>query len=86
MFLRESKLPVDLLVPPPREPTVHDGDQHMYVKRLEKCMRLAYNTVNEMAAKAQEKQKAAYDQKVHVQVLKAGDQVLVTNKTPRGRF
>ena len=82
MFLRQPKLPVDLLVPPQREPTVYDGDQHTYVKRLEKCMWLAYNTVNEMAAKAQEKQKAAYDQKVHVQASKAGDRVLVAKKPP----
>ena len=86
MFLRHPKLPVDVLIPQPLPESASDiGDQHSYVRRLEEHLRGAYNTVKEIAAKASEKQKAAYDQKVSAQPLKAGDWVLVANRTPRGR-
>ena len=85
MFLRHPKLPIDVLIPSPGESTSNDGDPHSYVNRLEENLREAYNTVNKMTERARAKQKATYDQKVHEQTLKAGDRVLVANKTPRGK-
>ena len=85
MFLRHPKLPIDVLVPPPDESMPNGADHQSYVKQLEENLREAYHTVNQTAERARAKQKATYNRKVSEQTLKAGDRVLVANRTPRGK-
>ena len=89
MFLREPKLPVDLLFQPQRSSDEHNTKNAKspseYVRRLRRHMRTAYHEADAAAEKARQKQKTAYDQKVREVVLKPGGHVLVQNKTPRGK-
>ena len=86
MFLREPKLPVDLLTPQMPE-SEECRPQSLYVQQLQKQLRSVQEKVAIATSTAQQKQKLQYDKKVKVcqRDLQPGDRVLVANKTPRGR-
>ena len=56
-----------------------------YVRRLKRHLKEVYEEVQSAADKARGRQKAGYDKKVRVSILKPGDVVLVANKSQRGR-
>ena len=85
MFMREPKLPADLLIPQMPE-SDECRPQSLYVQQLLKQLRSVREKVETATSAAQQKQKLHYEEKVACQRnLRPGDRVLVANKTPRGR-
>ena len=86
MFMREPKLPVDVLFPRQDETTQHpQHDYSSYVEALQRQMTVAFKVTMTKADKARLKQEGAYNRKVREQELHPGDRVLVLNKMPRRR-
>ena len=86
MFMREPKLPVDVIFPCQGEDTQHiHRDYNSFVKMLKEEMTTAFNLAETNADKARLKQTGAYNKKVSERELQVGDLVLVLNLTPRGK-
>ena len=72
MFGREARLPLDLKFGSGDSTTL---SSHDYVRRLQRALEYAYDTVRETLGNVQKRQKALYDKKVHGNPYKVGDQV-----------
>ena len=72
MFGREARLPIDICFGTPME---QQGDRHhqQYVENLRRELRRAYQLAVDAANKNHQKNKRAYDSKIHTQHLEEGD-------------
>ena len=86
MFMRNPKLPVDLIFHPQDtlDPS-QEKDHHPSVRRLRRHMRQVRRNVEVKAEKSRAKQKAEYDRHAKNSVFTPGEKVLAANKTPRGK-
>ncbi|KAK7909418.1 hypothetical protein WMY93_014102 [Mugilogobius chulae] len=84
MFGRSPRLPVDLAFGLPINQDKHQPHSQ-YVQSLKSRLKESYNIASKNAAKAAEKNKVRFDQKVIPSKLETGDRVLVRSVRLRGK-